>query len=101
MNRYFANSILTVLLGAGLVVPARDATAGRSVTELATRPTEARSDRGEVLMEYDFSAQATWLIQHARDYGYRDLNELLAGDPDLYNRLAEIWRQAHPLPLAA
>lgn len=100
MNRYFANSILTVLLGAGLVVPARDAAAGRS--ELATsRPAEACSDPGAVLMEHDISVQATWLIQHARDYGYRDLNELLARDPDLYNRLAVIWRQAHPLPLAA
>jgi len=100
MNRYFANSLLTVLLGAGLAVPARDAAAERSATEFAPSPSVVT--RGDFLfMESDISAQAAWLIEHARDYGYRDLNELLARDPHLYNQLAEIWREAHPLPIAA
>lgn len=49
-------------------------------------------------MERDIRAQAAWLVQEASSRGYADLQELLAGAPQLYARLAAAWRRRHPVP---
>jgi hypothetical protein len=52
-------------------------------------------------MERDISAQVSWLTRQAMLHGYTDLQRLLVGAPQLYTRLAEVWRRRHPFPLAA
>src|SRR3990172_9018847 len=103
MNKRFGNSVMTVLLGVGSAIVARNLAA-----EPVHPPTDVLADvrsanatasghDARALMERDISAQLVWLTQQARNYGFADLQELLMNAPRLYARLAEAWRQVHPV----
>lgn len=106
MNRFFENVVLAMLAGAASAASTRHALAepvhdsldgGRNATSVEQRST---CEVG-VFMERDIAAQALWLGQQAHDRGYADLHAMLIESPHLYHRLAETWRQFHPLSLAA
>lgn len=51
----------------------------------------------QAFMEYDMSAQVTWLVQRAKARGFADLDDLLGRAPTLFTQLAAMWRQTHSL----
>ncbi|MGQ0657763.1 MAG: hypothetical protein ACT4NU_06660 [Chromatiales bacterium] len=52
-------------------------------------------------VECDITEQAGWLAQQSAERGYSNLDELLSKAPDVYLRLAVLWRRTHPLFKAA
>ncbi len=67
----------------------------------AAQPAVVAAADAHNFMEHDIAAQISWLTRQAMIFGYTDLQGLLVGAPQLYTRLAEVWRRRHPFPLAA
>ena len=52
-------------------------------------------------VDHDFAAQAAWLAQQARNRGHENLHDMLERTPGVFFRLAQVWRERHPIATAA
>lgn len=111
MKGRFGRLVMTLVHAAGAATVACHAAAERTGDPSAPTSSEVRDLRlpraqvqggdARTFMEHDIAAQLAWLAQQARDHGYTDLQDLLVNAPHVYARLAVVWRQLHPVPMAA